>query len=596
MIKYFSFFVPFALLFYMNTLAIGTVSAQVFNVDTLQYFGPSDKQVDLVILGDGYTADELDQFAVDAQKMTDYLLSLHPFSRYRHFFNVYIVRVPSNESGAKHRGDAPDCPHHDPQDTSSNPLHFHREKFVPNSDPDNYFGSSFDNLGIHRLVIAHNEQRIRAVLEANVPAYDQAMILVNSPYYGGSGGQFPTATVNVASNDIAVHELGHSFANLADEYWSGVQFLSESANRTQYVTPDQVPWRNWLGVQGVGIYSYGPKAPQSVWYRPHEFCKMQMLAAPFCVVCSEAIVQRIHQLTNPIVNVYPDSTTVLSLDSVTTFGLQLTSPDPGTLETRWFLNGELLASAFDARGESVRLDPGLLPPGQSRLLARVTDTTGLIRSHPHPVYESGWTIINTVPGPLSEQIASEGSGRFDGSGRLSAPTTRWGDTIETCYGTATVLAVHEEKAGLDYLWYLQPSGGAPVLRGLNPVTDPLHESTTFYLEAARGDLRSERTPVHVRVLPPVVPPDVRVEYTLDSITVRVIDPLPGYIYRWYTSDDGGLPLGRYRRDGEERYLIENDGTILKTERSTAEIILYIEASDMLTTCRSQRRRVEIVGL
>src|SRR5690554_2905835 len=133
-----------ALFTFFVTVGAGTLSAQEFDVDTLQYHGPSAKQVDLVILGDGYTVDELDQFAVDARNMTDYLLGLHPFSRYRKFFNVYIVKVPSNESGAKHRGDAPDCPHHLAGDTSTNPRHFHRDRFVPNSDPDNYFGSSFD--------------------------------------------------------------------------------------------------------------------------------------------------------------------------------------------------------------------------------------------------------------------------------------------------------------------------------------------------------------------------------------------------------------------------------------------------------------------
>ncbi len=101
--------------------------------------------------------------------------------------------------------------------------------------------------------------RIEEILKTNIPNYTQVVVLVNSPFYGGSGGKWATSTVNFKSNDIAVHEIGHSFAQLADEYWAGNQYAIESANRSQSADADHVPWKYWLGKDGVGIYSYGGK-------------------------------------------------------------------------------------------------------------------------------------------------------------------------------------------------------------------------------------------------------------------------------------------------------------------------------------------------
>ena len=146
--------------------------AQVFDVDTIQYSGNIHQRINLVILSDGYQEHELDKFIEDAKDFSDTFFSGTPYKEYRSFFNVFAIRVPSNESGANHPGTATDV---------TEPAH-------PIKEVDNYFGSTFDYYNIHRLLYPENTIAITNVLASNFPSYDQVVVLVNTPYYGGSGG------------------------------------------------------------------------------------------------------------------------------------------------------------------------------------------------------------------------------------------------------------------------------------------------------------------------------------------------------------------------------------------------------------------------
>jgi hypothetical protein len=92
------------------TLFLIGVSAisQSFDVDTLVYNGNTDKHINFVILGDGYTQNEISKFVTDATKFTNSFFSVTPYSKYEKFFNVFIIKVPSNQSGASHPGTAAD--------------------------------------------------------------------------------------------------------------------------------------------------------------------------------------------------------------------------------------------------------------------------------------------------------------------------------------------------------------------------------------------------------------------------------------------------------------------------------------------------------
>lgn len=370
------------LLFVVQLILLIQGMAQPFKLDTLQYKGDINKYINIVIMGDGYTAKEQNTFAADAKSLFNYIFTQPPWSGYAGYFNAFAIRVISEESGAKHPNTAADCGSASTQ--------------VPVSNPKTYFGCSFDSYNIHRLVVPNNVVNIVNVLSAQFPAYDQVLIIANSPYYGGSGGSFATSTKETSSPEIIAHELAHSFANLADEYYAGDQYASERANMTRVTDSQQVKWKNWMGVNLIGIFQHCCGGNSSQWYKPHESCKMQFLGRPFCSVCAETIVERIHSMVNPIAAYQPQSATINSADRFIRFKLtELMKPLPNTLKISWNLNGTLLSGKAD----SLVLDQNMLAEGLHKLTVSVVDTSTLVRIDKHATIHSSmvtWNINKTA--------------------------------------------------------------------------------------------------------------------------------------------------------------------------------------------------------
>lgn len=324
--------------------------AQVFDVDTIMYHGSDDTLINLVILGDGYTSLELDQFIDDAQQGSDALFREVPFTNYKNYFNVFAIKVPSNESGA---ADDPDA-------------------LI-----DNYFGSTFNAYGIQRLLVPMKDHKISTVLAYNFPKYDHVLLLVNDSRYGGSGGWIATSSMNESAFEIIIHELGHSFAGLSDEYWAGEQYAHENINMTQETNLDQLRWKDWYGVHHVGLY---PHEESPTWHRPHQSCKMRLLFSPFCGVCKSAIVKNVQLSVSPIGGYSPRSNHLYPEqgDSIN-FELTLIKPEPNTLKTTWNLDG------FEIGNQSERLIiyTDELRTGATSISAIVEDTTSFIRSASH---------------------------------------------------------------------------------------------------------------------------------------------------------------------------------------------------------------------
>jgi hypothetical protein len=378
------------------------VSAQIFDVASIKLSGDTDKRVNLVILSDGYQSTEFTKFESDATSFMNDMFSQSPFSEYVDYFNVYIIKVPSNESGADHPGTATDV----------------SEPESPIKTVDNYFNATFDSFGFHRLLFyeidgayANNTQaKIISVLADNFPEYDQTIILVNSDVYGGSGGTFPMSSTGTSANEIAIHELGHSLFNLKDEYYPGDASAAEAINMTQETNSSLVKWKNWIGLNGVDIYPYGTSGTAATWYKPrHQECKMELLNKPFCSVCKEGIIEKIHALVSPIDSYMPVSNTVDNPTFPIDFNLTLIKPIPNTLESTWTLNTLNYANNVD--GVSV-LDTDLVE-GTNTLISVVNDATTLLKVDNHEtlhVYTVTWTInysalgvenINSVVNNLS---------------------------------------------------------------------------------------------------------------------------------------------------------------------------------------------------
>jgi hypothetical protein len=350
---------------------------QTFPVTAIVNNGANDKYINFVMLGDGYKSNQQSTFITDATNITSDLFSQSPFLEYKNFFNVYAIEVPSNESGADHPGTATDV----------------IEPAFAIQDVDNYFGSTFDAFGIHRLLVPMNSANVHSVLANNFPAYDQVMVIINSPHYGGSGGWLASTSTNAAANEIAIHEIGHSFAGLADEYWAGDQYANEKPNMTQESNPSLVKWKNWMNINNVGIYPYGSSGNQAIWHRPHENCKMRYLGFPFCSVCTEAFIDQIYSLATPIKQAIPAASNVTYNGLPIDFQVDLIYPNPNTLSVKWTLNGVIV----NASTNLLTLSSNDLPNNNNTLTVTVTDNTLLSKSYlPNAGYTFSytWNVVN----------------------------------------------------------------------------------------------------------------------------------------------------------------------------------------------------------
>lgn len=382
---YRSITLPIIIAFAMTQMITSGVQAQTFPVDTLLYNGNPNKFINIVFLGDGFQNAQLATFKTKAQDMMNYLFTTAPFQEYKNYFNVFAIKTPSAQSGANHPQTATDTV---------------PDTFEPLAVVNNYFKSTFDYSQIHRLLVP-NYDSVNAVAVANFPLFKQNIILVNSNFYGGSGGAYATSSLEAQAAEIVVHEIGHSYAQLADEYYAGDGFVSEKANQTQQTDTALVKWKNWLGVQGIGIYRHDSVSPISVtWYKPHNNCKMQFLGItrPFCAVCKETIVEKTHDnFGNVITSKFPLADT--SIYALTPFKFKVTTvkPNPNTLRVKWKLNGNVIQQTTV---DSLPIDSSQLAFGYNTLVAEVLDTTAFTRANAHPgahAYTKTW-VIKRQPG------------------------------------------------------------------------------------------------------------------------------------------------------------------------------------------------------
>lgn len=189
--------------------------------------GAPQKCVDLVYVGDGYATNEVKQFKKDCDRYVEVLFSIEPYKSYRHRFNITGVLLPSAESGV----DEP-----------------RQGRYVKTA-----VSSSFNAFDIPRYLLTEDNKAYRDIAGA-VP-YDAIVILVNDERYGGGGiyNFYGLTTVNhELSENVFLHEFGHSFSGLGDEYYSSAtaynDFYPEGVepaepNVTRLLDPENVKWK-----------------------------------------------------------------------------------------------------------------------------------------------------------------------------------------------------------------------------------------------------------------------------------------------------------------------------------------------------------------
>lgn len=349
--------------------------AQTFETVPLINNGAKEKRINMVVLGDGFTADQQDDYIANATTLVNYLFNKQPFAQYKNYFNVYAIKVISAETGVKHPGTAVDV----------------TEPQIPVSNPNNFLGTTFDAGGTHRCVYSNTLNKVTNVLASNVPDFDIAFVLGNSPEYGGCGGTYAFLSKHTSANEILVHELGHSFGKLADEYWFAG--TGESPNKTTDNNPATNRWKNWIGTNSVNIYPY-EESP--TWFRPHQNCEMRYLSRQFCSVCKQQIIERVHTLQDPIDSFTPSNATSLNSNGADlTFNVNEILPVPNTLVNKWTLNGTVLSSTAN----TLTVAQDQLSAGTNTINFSVVDDNSLLRVDNHASVHVGtitWTINKTL--------------------------------------------------------------------------------------------------------------------------------------------------------------------------------------------------------
>ena len=268
----------------------------------LESGSPQDK-IDVAVVAEGYTSSEMELFYKDARKGVEAILAHQPFGEYADRFNFVAVALPSEDSGVSVPG----------------------EGLWKKTALD----SHFDTFYMERYLTTLRLRQMHDAL-CGVP-YEHIVILANTETYGG-GGIFNSYTLTTAHHKsfepVVVHEFGHSFAGLADEYYYDDQFV-------EYYYPDCEPWEQnittlfdfkskwddmlpqfvvvptvpsqnnvWQEIRDgkspesmVGVYEGAGYQSKGV-YRPYPDCRMKTNHAPaFCPVCQRAIARIIEFYT-----------------------------------------------------------------------------------------------------------------------------------------------------------------------------------------------------------------------------------------------------------------------------------------------------------
>ena len=351
--------------------------------------GPPSNRVDLVYVGDGYTADELFTYVEQVDAGVAHLLSEPPFDVYANLLNVHRVDVISAESGVDNHPSKP-------------------------SERDTALDMTFWCNGIMRLLCVDLGKAHQYANQA--PGKDQVIAIANSWGYGAAGYTFNDVATYAAGNsdalDLAMHELGHSFGNLGDEYWkvghtyTGPEPLN--ANLTTLSREEMLAqgskWHLWLSEANVDVIE-GADDHEFGLYRPTMDSKMRSIERPFEQVNLEQLVAEIYRVVDPI----DDVTAPGNYDESMVFNVDPVDPVGHSLDVTWLLDGEAIPGATGTTFSPASL---ALADGVYELSVEVVDPTPLVRD---PVLRDqlltsrrDWTIGVGVPvnPPLIDSVGS----------------------------------------------------------------------------------------------------------------------------------------------------------------------------------------------
>ncbi|MBI4534887.1 MAG: peptidase M64, partial [Ignavibacteriae bacterium] len=188
-----------------------------FKVNALMESGKPAEKVDVLIMGDGYAKSDMEKFRSDAKHLNDVMFNTEPFKSRKRDFNVWTIEVQSSESGIS----------------------------IPDKNvwKESTLGTRYNTFGSARYVLTMDNKAVRDIAAA--APYDFICILVNDSRYGGGGIYNLYATTYTKEtvkgqewqiDYVYVHEFGHSFGGLGDEYYSS------STAYNEFYPPGVEPW------------------------------------------------------------------------------------------------------------------------------------------------------------------------------------------------------------------------------------------------------------------------------------------------------------------------------------------------------------------
>jgi hypothetical protein len=319
----------------------------------LQASGPIRNRVNYVILGDGYVASELEApYLAHVRSMVAALFGERnePYQRYRRFINICVLKVASNESGVDGDGRVRD--------------------------------TAFDGKGDDRSRLGTvNGTKVRAAITRLLPHnmdVDWRSVVLNSDQWWHSGGSIMvwSGAGGSRSSEAAVHEGGHSFHRLADEYDSG-DCRGNSEPTEVNVTADptgQLKWKEWLGfnqMPGTGLQRpvQGGRYCQTGIWRPSNSSLMRTVPGPFNSISREKIIRDIYAIVSPI-----DGATDGRATLANPAELRVEVVDPAVVKVEWAVDGQVVTADG---GPS--FTPSGLAPGSHTVTARAYDDTPWVR-------------------------------------------------------------------------------------------------------------------------------------------------------------------------------------------------------------------------
>lgn len=284
-------------------------------LEELSVFNFKDNRIKILFVGDGYNQNQQTQFLNDVELQKQRILSQQPFKAYEKYFSFTSMGFISQDSGVSRT-----------------------ENLEKKTALDMHYGCA----GIDRLLCVNTLKLESAVSSKNLKPH-MIFALANDPQYGGAGYMTPAVATLSAKHpmatELAIHEFGHSFAKLADEYDdSGVpsecqSFQNVSAEDEGFLEKYKKKWFRWLDLPHVGAFA--GSCYSKAFFRPTQKSKMRNLGQSFEEVNTEQIILKMYEKLKLIESSTP---TARSLRNHSKISIETLQPSETPLEIQWKLN------------------------------------------------------------------------------------------------------------------------------------------------------------------------------------------------------------------------------------------------------------------